>query len=180
MKERWFVLDLNPEPWGVGPLGVARRGGRIRPFMGRNDQLDDYKKSVKDAVGEGHELIHGKVKLTCLFWRHQTEYETPSERRHRKHEADATNMLKATEDALQGVLYVNDKDNNEVHAYIIEQGPDVKPRVVICVEPGDAIPDIVNRLPAHVYDEMDKLHRPYLPVPDEEYNSSNADPRDIF
>lgn len=185
MEPQWFVLDLNPEPWAVGPLGAVRKGGVIRPFMGKNQQLDDYKKAVQEAVKEYEpEMVIGKVKITCLFWRHQTPYTTAQARAHRKHEADATNMLKATEDALQGVVYVNDKDNNEVHGYIMAQGPDVKPRVIICVEQGDVVPRIIKNLPLHVYKQMERMDttdhdNPFSP---ENWNAKdgNPDPSEVF
>lgn len=151
----WYVLDLNPEPWAIGPVGYARREGKMSAYVGRNAQLDAYKEAVREALGDGHVPLEGKVRLVCLFWRERSEYTTPQARRHRKHEADATNLLKATEDACQGVLFVNDRDNNDVRGVIVEQGPDVKARVVIGVGVSPEIPDIVEQIPTHVWELMD-------------------------
>lgn len=138
MTEHWIILDLNPEPWAVGPLGTKRVNRGVIPYMGQNAQLNAYKEAVAEqaraALGEDSVLFSGKCKLTIYFWRQRAEYKTPQARTHRKHEADATNMLKATEDALQGIFYKNDKDNADVRSVIVEQGEDVTPRIVIHVE----------------------------------------------
>lgn len=168
MKERWFVLDINPEPWAIGDVGVRRNGGKLKGFVGRNQQLWNYQQAVKEAVGTGHELIRGKVKLTCIFWRRRDEYRNHQARTHRTGEADATNMLKATEDALQGVLYVNDKDNNEVHSYIIDQDTDTRPRIIICVAPNSDPPDIINQLPDDVLQQMKDLEEPPAALPEDD------------
>lgn len=130
MDERWYILHLNPEPWAIGPVGVARRNGKIVPYVGRNQQLDAYKEAVREAVGKV-EMMTGKLEVTFYFWRQRSEYQTPQARTHRKHEADATNMQKSTEDALQDLLYKNDKDNVHVESWVVAQGPDVDPMVII-------------------------------------------------
>jgi len=135
VTERWFVLDVNPEPWAIGPVGYSRRGGKMSAYVGQNKQLDTYKQTIREAMGTKEKLFDGKVSITFYFWRNRAEYKTPAASTHRKHEADATNLLKSTEDALQDVLYKNDKDNSHVQAYIVDQGPGVKGKVVICVKP---------------------------------------------
>jgi Holliday junction resolvase RusA-like endonuclease len=180
-RAQWFVLPLNPVPWAVGPLGIIRKAGRFLPYMGRNQELHDFKVAVARAVKDQNPvMIRGKVKITCIFWRDQEEYKTPQARTARKNEADTTNLLKATEDALQGIVYENDKDNNEVHGYIAAQAPGIRPRMVICVEPNSDIPEIVNHLPQHVYDMMDKLNRPDLFDTSDWYVDGDADPRRHF
>lgn len=129
----WFVLELNPEPWAIGPVGYARRGGKMSAYVGRNAQLDAYKEAIRDEIGDGYMLIEGKVELRFWFWRNMAEYKTPQARTHRKHEADGTNMAKATEDALQGVLFKNDKDTNHMVWTVVEQGPDVVGKLVIAI-----------------------------------------------
>lgn len=157
MTERWFVLDLNPEPWAIGPVGYSRRGGKMSAYVGRNQQLDAYKQAVVEAIGDHHTLIEGKVKLRFYFWRNRAEYSTPQARSHRKHEADATNMQKATEDALQGILFKNDKDVNDVQSIVVEQGPDVQGRIVIMVAPSIELPEVMGELPQHVCELLDAL-----------------------
>lgn len=154
---RWFVLDLNPEPWAIGPVGYARRNGKMSAYVGRNQQLDAYKQAVAEEVGDGHELIEGRVKLRFYFWRNRADYTTPQARSARKNEADATNMQKATEDALQGVLFKNDKDVNDVRSVVVEQGPNVKGRIVIGVAPSQEFPDALAELPQQICTLLDAL-----------------------
>lgn len=153
-SDRWILLDLNPEPWRVGPASAIRRGGKVIPVIGRDQQLDAFKNSVAEQVRErlsldesASPLFFGKLKVTIYLWRQRAEYSTPQARTHRKHEADATNMLKAVEDALQGVLFKNDRDNSDVRCVIVEQSAEVtSPRILIHVEQWvglnpDEIPD---------------------------------------
>jgi Holliday junction resolvase RusA-like endonuclease len=128
--------------------------------MGRNAQLDAYKQAIAEDLGDGHDMLTGKVKLEFYFWRHRAEYTTPQGRSHRKHEADLTNMQKATEDALQGILFVNDKDNNDVHSIVVEQGPDVVGRVVLSIEPNTEHPAIELQLPDEVWAAIERLNNP--------------------
>lgn len=129
----WYFLPINPEPWRVGPLSVGRKSGALFPAMGRDQQLHAYKEAVKEALmAAGPVWVGGdKLRLSIWFWRTRADYQTHQARAHRKHEADCTNMFKATEDACQGILFENDKNNIETHGYIVEQGPNVSPFVVI-------------------------------------------------
>ena len=131
----WFYLNINPEPWAIGPVGSARRGGKLTSYVGRNAQVYAYEQAVKEAVIEQlpaeFKMFEGNFALAFYFWRERAEYVTPQARTHRKHEADVTNLQKATEDALQGVLFKNDKDTSSVHAVLVEQGPDVQGKILI-------------------------------------------------
>lgn len=153
MVKYWYVLDVNPEPWVVGPINVIRKNGHFIPKVGQDAQLADYQKAIKASLEDQNPvLVQGKVKLTFLFWRQQEEYKTASSRKHRKHEADVTNMIKAAEDALQGVVIGNDRDTREVRGYIMKQGADVRGRVLVCVEPAeDEMPAIFKDIPMDVF-----------------------------
>ena len=127
--EAWFALPINPEPWAVGPLGVARRGGKLTPYMGRNQQLDAYKQAVRDELVTRYTAEVAKVyppyyELDFYFWRNRADYEGTS-KSVRKNIVDATNMQKATEDALQGLLIENDRMVNRVSSTIVAQGSSV-------------------------------------------------------
>jgi Holliday junction resolvase RusA-like endonuclease len=154
-EDLWFVLDVNPEPWAIGPVGYRRSGGKMSAYVGQNQQLNAYKEAIKESIGK-QDMLTGKVSITFFFWRNRAEYTTPQSRSHRKHEADATNMQKATEDALQGILYGNDKDNMHVESYVVEQGPDVEGKVVIRARSGDGAFD-PNIIPDHIWDRIDGL-----------------------
>jgi Holliday junction resolvase RusA-like endonuclease len=154
MTDIWYCIDLvNPEPWKVGPVGTARRGGKLVAYVGKDAGLDAYKKAVAEAVESiGAQFLDGKLLVEMFFWRERVEYVTPQARTHRKHEADATNLLKAAEDALQKILYNNDKDNIDVRSRIVEQGPNVHPRIVIHIS--NEIPSF--RFPQEIWDSVDE------------------------
>lgn len=153
----WYILPVNPEPWEIGPLSVGRKNGRMIPIVGRDQQLFAYKEAIKEALqAAGPVMRTGTLKMSIWFWRVQATYQTHQARTHRKHEADCTNMFKATEDACQGILYKNDKDNVETHGYVVAQGPDVTPMVVICLElaPADRESEIINMMTDAVYESF--------------------------
>lgn len=148
---RWFYLPLNPEPWAIGPVGYARREGKMSAYVGRNQQLDAYKEAVREGLKDlfpDEPMYEGLFTLTFFFWRNRAEYSTPQSETARKNEADGTNMAKATEDALQGVLFKNDKDVRRMTWTVVEQGPDVIPAVVVGIEPyvERPLPDTVIQL----------------------------------
>lgn len=147
MPSDWYVLAVNPEPWRIGPAGVARKSGKLIPYVGRDQQLAAYKAAVAESI-QPIRFFEGKVELEFFFWRHRATYETQQARTHRKHEADITNMQKATEDALQGILFKNDKDTNHVESHIVAQGPNVTGKIVIRI---DENPDPRIDLPEHIW-----------------------------
>ena len=144
----WYVVELNPEPWAIGPVGYARRNGKMSAYVGRNQQLDAYKEAVRESLGLGLPMIEGKVRLEFYFWRNRAAYTTPQAQTHRKHEADLTNLQKATEDALQGVLFKNDRDVNEVYSVLVAQGPEVEGKIVIGVERSVEQPELPTEVQA--------------------------------
>lgn len=176
MSASWFVLEINPEPWEVGPVGVARHGQKLKPYIGRSQQLDAYKQAVREELGTGYTKIEGKVKLTFYFWRNMAEYKTETSRTNRANEADATNLAKSTEDALQGILFENDKDTNDIRSILVAQGPEVKGRVVFSIESSPDLPDAVAELPSYICELMD--------IADDEVPGDDTlawgDDRDVF
>jgi Holliday junction resolvase RusA-like endonuclease len=158
---KWFVLDVNPEPWRIGPVSVGRRGGKVFGTVGRDQQLHYYKEAVRSELDAGDfEPIVGKVELMFFFWRRRDEYKTPQARTHRKHEADVTNLQKATEDALQGILFKNDKDTNDIRGVMVEQGADVTPRIAIAIRRGHEVPmDALRLIPDNVWSLLNELDK---------------------
>lgn len=132
---RWYRLDLNPEPWAIGAVGAGRRGGKITPYVGRNQQLFAYQEAVREELRiQGAQLIEGDIALEFYFWRQVAAYRTDADRLVRKNHADYTNLVKGTEDALQGVLFDNDRQVvGTGGGRIMAQGPDVEPRVLVGV-----------------------------------------------
>lgn len=129
----WYVLELNPEPWAVGPVGMGRRNNKPYAYVGRNQQLHAFQEAVKEELVSV--MIEGPIELQFFFWRNRADYTTPQARTARKHEADGTNMAKALEDALQGVFYKNDKDVVSMHWEVVDQGPEVVGKIVIAIRP---------------------------------------------
>jgi Holliday junction resolvase RusA-like endonuclease len=165
----WFVLDLNPEPWAIGPLSVGRaKGGKMFPSVGRNTQLWHYQQAIKEALGAPDIFFEGKIELRFYFWRRRDEYNTPQARTHRKHEADLTNLQKATEDALQGILFKNDKDVSVIHSWMVQQGPDVEGCVIIAIR---AAENNGVSLPLVVMDLQDEIMSPQT---DNEWSGPDA------
>jgi Holliday junction resolvase RusA-like endonuclease len=125
----YLYLPVNPEPWAIGPLQVGKRGGKMFPSIGRNQQLASYKEAVREAIQSlpnPPEKLEGQYELYFWFWRRLDTYtRTESGRQVTKNVVDATNLQKATEDALQGVLIENDRDVVQIGAAMVEQGPDV-------------------------------------------------------
>lgn len=149
-NERWYTLRVNPEPWAVGPLSLLRRGGRLAPTMGRNQQLHMYQQAVAEELANKYGTLPGAPLAPCYeldfwFWRN-TE---------RANIADATNMQKATEDALQGLLLANDRDVVRVRSRVVAQGPDVAGAVVFRVRWGVArkSDDHITEVPTHLLSE---------------------------
>lgn len=155
MSSVWFALDVNPDPWAIGPLGVGKRNGKYYPYVGRNTQLAAYKEAVKELLGEVPMLPPAEYSLTFYFWRRLDEHASG-----KKHVADATNLQKATEDALQGILFDNDRDVRDVRSVVVEQGPETRPFVVI---QADLWPGLdPTEIPSHVWEQIDKAETPTL------------------
>lgn len=176
---RWYVLDVNPEPWAIGPVGYARRNGKMAAYVGRNAQLDTYKQTVKEAIlalEPPPDMLTGKLSVTFWFWRNRAEYQTPQARTHRKHEADVTNLQKATEDALQDILYKNDKDNSHVESILVAQGPDVIGKIIIRISKVEVFDPA--QIPIDAWKEIEKIDHP--DVYDKRSRTLYGDERDIF
>lgn len=135
MTDRWYIIDLNPEPWRVGPVNVGRKNGKPYASVGPDLQLKGFQTAVKDLLEEDADLTEGEVVLTLIFWRQMEEYKSYQARTARRHQADLTNLQKAIEDAIQDVLITNDRNVREVHSYIAEQDHDTVPCIAIRVQP---------------------------------------------
>jgi len=98
---------------------LGRAGGRK---VATNLQVVNYQKALREELTERLEyggtvpMLGLALDLTIYYFR-STE---------RGHPADVTNLNKSTEDALQGILFDNDRNNHKVTGEIIEQHPDVE------------------------------------------------------
>jgi hypothetical protein len=126
----FMYLDVNPEPWAVGPLSIGKRNGKMFPKMERNASVHAFKEAVRDEVaGQVQMLPPGEYDLEFYLWRRLDSYIGETGRKINAHVADATNMQKALEDALQGLVIDNDRGVRRIKTEIVEQGPDVIPGI---------------------------------------------------
>lgn len=155
MSIHWFSLDVNPDPWAIGPLGVGRRNGKLYPYVGKNAQMDAYKQTVKELLVDSRPLPEGEYTLTFYFWRRLDSHESG-----RKHQADATNLIKATEDALQGMLFDNDRAVRDVRGVIVEQHAEARPFVVVKAEMWEGFDP--TQIPDHIWEQISEIDSPSL------------------
>ena len=115
---QYAVWGINPEPWRTP--GIPKRGYPVK-----DGKLQAYQDALADEIVEQNKVtMHdGFLVVEFYFWRN-TQFNKP---------ADATNCQKATEDALQGILYLNDKKNRRVTSEIIEQSTETEPLILIRV-----------------------------------------------
>lgn len=153
----YYTLPVNPEPWRVGPLTLGRKQtGQYYPKVGRDEQLHMYQEAIRACLLEYETLClpEGvKFRAEYFFWRRQDSYNLPTGRRIVKHEGDLTNMIKGTEDAMQaqvargtrkaveGILFHNDRDCVEQNSYLMNQGQDIEPMVVIGIQAVSGFPE---------------------------------------
>lgn len=149
-----YALGLNPEPWAIGPVTPTRRkNGSLGASVGQNAQLNAYKEAVRESLQlQNPELVSGEVQLNMWFSRTLARHVTKAtEAQINKHWADVTNLQKATEDALQGVLIENDRNVRQVYSTVVDQGMHVLPWLVIQVSPYDS-----STVPPWVFDHARK------------------------
>lgn len=165
---KWYVLNLNPVPWRVGPVYTGRKkdSHKIGGGVGRDQEVFAYQQAVREELArQGVKPITGKFKLILIFYREMGEYKTPQSRRARNQEADGTNLYKALEDALhkstvgalEGTLFSDDKDNLNGIWYLANQGPNVVGQVVIGIEEvteEQIRAEVIGLIPDEVYDQV--------------------------
>lgn len=142
-------LELNPIPWTSGTAGIRRVNGKLVPYIAKDPGLAAYQTAVREqliAALDGNtsvHLVHPPYKIVFYLWRALEQADVGMDRKRRAHQADATNMQKALEDALQGILIGNDRDVDDIRTVLVEQGPDVEPGIVV-----------------QINDSLDKMHLP--------------------
>lgn len=128
MSVTLWITGINPEPWSAGTaykrgphaVGIAK-DGKLRAYQ--DALIDEF--PVQNPNQTMLDKNDTKLDVSFYFWR-QTAANGAV--------ADATNMQKATEDALQGLLYSNDRNNHKVSSTIMEQTPTTEPCIMIVVD----------------------------------------------
>jgi hypothetical protein len=150
VTDLWFTVDINPDPWAIGPLSMGKKNGKFFPIVGQNAQLANFKAAVAESLEGITPMGTGEYDLHFWFWRR-----LDGTGRNKKHVSDATNLQKATEDALQGVLFDNDRNVRRISSEVVEQGPDVRPMIVIRARLYTGLnPD---EIPPHIWEQIDRL-----------------------
>ena len=119
-----FIIDIHPVQWRVPPFSIGRRGGKAFPIAGKDQQLAAYQEAIRDElIEQGAQMMEPPYRVEMWFWRSTAGRGTRY--------ADATNLLKSAEDALQGAVIDNDRNNLTVVSHIIEQSKDADDRIAI-------------------------------------------------
>ena len=154
MTTKVYVLDINPEPWAMGTAFAlrGRKGAGISP----NRKLVAFKEAAREAIQSAYTTFKftGPVSVRLYFSRALETMNYGAKTSH-ANQSDATNMQKAFEDAMQDILYENDRQVVDIHSTIVHQSPDAKPMIVV------EITDEVNTLMMHHEDRMHYLIERY-------------------
>lgn len=131
-QQVFFISGINPEPWAVGQVGVRNVKGKPQPFIGPNPQMVTYKNAIAEEIKKQNPvLINHPCAVWFYFWRKLDKYTTVEDKGHQRHIADATNLQKSTEDALQGVAITNDRLVVQTCSLVVEQSIETNPGLVI-------------------------------------------------
>lgn len=136
---RWFGLPLNPEPWAVGSVSIGKQGGKHVGRISPNPNLAAFQNAVREEMTGVSLLPPEYTRFEFYFWRQQARYLDAADRIRQRNQADATNLQKSLEDALQGILFENDREVTDIRSVIVEQGPQVEPGIVICAMRSHAV-----------------------------------------
>ncbi len=157
----YHITGINPEPWEASRTAPGRKGGKMFVQHYSPEQMKAFQAAVKEELilQNGHlGMFPDGTFLTVTFflWRRQevaemmegrttraTELEA-ARRQQRAAWVDTTNCQKSLEDALQGLVYKNDKYNRDVRCVVMDQGPDVTPHITIVIKTFE-VPDCPSR-----------------------------------
>lgn len=159
MQPKYYVLHINPEPWAVGSVSRGAKGARISP----NPNLVAFQNAVREALDGAKKLGFTRIKITFYLWRQMAKYIDAADRVRQRNQADATNMQKGLEDALQGILMDNDRDVEDIRTVIVEQGPFVEPCIIIKAEAShNPLVEVMETIPADVLQKWADKAAPQL------------------
>ena len=157
----------------MGEASVGRRKGGLYASISPHQGLVAYQSAVREQLEAYEALPEGQYSVTFYLWRQQATYISESNRRVQKHQADATNMQKALEDALQKMMFDNDRDVQDIRTRIVEQGPNVNPRVVIRLDLLE--PFNPDEIPDHVWTKLDELGKVRTAQSEFDYEGTDVD-----
>jgi len=163
---RIVIRGVNPEPWAIGTVNCYGKGrGTISPNLKMLNYQNAIREELTDRLDSGGAVAFRSVWALDLYiyYFRSTERGQP---------ADVTNLNKSTEDALQGILFENDRVNRRVSGEIIAQGRHVENvGLIILLREYEFDPEFHNALldeivaqPAIAFEGTD-----YIPPEDDEY-----------
>jgi hypothetical protein len=127
-----YAFPFNPQPWALGDINISRQNGKLRATPVPEKTLVAYQNALREGLrNAGAEMHEGPYSIRFTFSRDLEQFLTPTGRTSQRNPADATNMQKATEDALQKILIHNDVDVIHIESDRCAQGVNVDPFVVI-------------------------------------------------
>ena len=157
----WYLVEgINPQPWTASEAQVV---GKHKVHMHKPEQLRFYQQALAisfEQQNPGFVALKTGIPLVVrfYFWREIDQ----DDKGRRANIADATNLQKACEDALQDVLYGNDQANVDIRSRIMEQAEGIKPRILIMVAPDPKLSVEETDL---VLTKVRELHRDAPPPP---------------
>ncbi len=173
--EEFYVIALNAEPWAIGPLGVARKNG-VHPYIGPNQKLQAYQEALREHL-QGSPMTTGEVEVRLIIWRQIESMKVYTGKNRKGKTSDATNIQKATEDALQGVLIENDRNVRKISTQIVSQKEDTMPCIVIGIKP--YVEEKID-MPFSIWDRIEEVRRTALPNEGSLWSDDAAEIEDIF
>ncbi len=130
----YYRVYINPEPWVVPPFSAIPKGKRYIPVAGKDHRGENVKAAIRETLTALDAPMHEPpYRIHLEFHRQLEQYVTESGRNNTRNKADATNMQKLTEDALEGTLIHNDVDTACITGHIIEQSKETVPFIDIMV-----------------------------------------------
>lgn len=137
------ITDINPEPWTAPDVNIAYgKNRRPYPQVSTGSIQRAYQAGIRESVLEAYPKIEmfpddAKLCLRIWVWRRLDEYQTVKGKDQSRHAADMTNIQKATEDALQGILYRNDTQCKVVQTIEMEQDHTTSMQLLVVVDDHD-------------------------------------------
>lgn len=179
MSKYWYVIrGVNPIPWTAPEVSVGRKkGGGFYPQVYSSAELKNYQEAIKEEILGNYPdapIIEDEIGLTFYFWRQIAVGLTGSGKRSRTHDADATNLQKSTEDALQGVLFKNDRQVVHAESWIMAQTDATEPLIVVGIDWHPKRPSV------EVESGIDLFGEDYTKIHKSDVTEHDVDPTEFF
>ena len=142
MKVNAFAFGINPEPWAMGDGSIKYNALTKKNYIkfAPNLTLKQYQDALRSSLKEaGATMLLPNYSIRIWINRQTVNYLANAGGRGNRNQADGTNILKGTEDALQEIVIGNDRDVIHGDWIMMAQDRNVTPRIVI--EVGYAIAD---------------------------------------